>query len=91
MSMLVRVKSCCGFSVSGIEALESISFFLLCPALEPSQIVSFFEPVFEKAKELEKAYERFTDQTKVPFITVSPLSLSLPLLLSLSTLSSPFC
>ena len=40
-------------------------------ALEPAQIVDFFEPIFEKAAELEKTYEHFSDQTKMPFITVS--------------------
>ena len=42
-------------------------------ALEPTQIVDFFQPVFEKAKELEKVYEKLSDQAKVPFITVSLL------------------
>ena len=45
-------------------------FVCLYLALEPSQIVDFFLPVFEKATELERAYKRFNDQTKVPFITV---------------------
>lgn len=62
--------------VSGVCGLrgEGIKFQLL--ALKPSQIVDFFEPIFDKAEELEKAYERFSDQTKVPFITVSPCSSS---------------
>ena len=40
-------------------------------ALQPSDITAFFEPIFQQAKELRKAYSRFSSQTKVPFITVS--------------------
>ena len=42
-------------------------------ALQPSDITSFFEPIFEQAKDLRKAYSRFSTQTRVPFITVSNL------------------
>ena len=40
-------------------------------ALQASDITAFFEPIFEQAKELRKAYSRFSSQTKMPFITVS--------------------
>jgi len=41
-------------------------------ALEPSAIMEFFQPIFEQAKSLQRAYQRFTKTVKVPFITVSP-------------------
>lgn len=44
---------------------------LFATALQPSDITNFFEPIFEQAKELRKAYSRFSAQTKIPFITVS--------------------
>ena len=40
-------------------------------ALQPSDITAFFEPIFEQAKDLRRAYSRFSTLTKMPFITVS--------------------
>lgn len=53
--------------------LHFISFI----ALHPSDITAFFEPIFEQAKELRKAYSRFSSQMKVPFITVSDMLLTM--------------
>lgn len=64
MSMLVGFTFMCNV----------LYFYLHCflpVALHPSDITAFFEPIFEQAKELRKAYSRFSAQTKVPFITVS--------------------
>ena len=44
------------------------------PALQPANIMEFFEPVFQQAQELQKAYSRYSGKTKIPFVMVHTCS-----------------
>ena len=58
-----------------MDVFENVSLqivvIVLLAALQPSDITAFFEPIFEQAKDLRRAYSRFSTLTKMPFITVS--------------------
>ena len=59
-----------------ITVIICVMFEYSFSALQPSDVTTFFEPIFQQAKELRKAYSRFSSLTKVPFITVSYWSLN---------------
>ena len=56
--------------VSWVHVLLLLMFSISLTALLPEQIISFFEPIFNSAKELDRAYKKFSSQIKAPFITV---------------------
>jgi len=59
-------------TIPSVLAVFTVVVSNLSPtALLPEQIISFFEPIFNSAKELDRAYKKFSSQIKAPFITVS--------------------
>ena len=49
----------------------NVKFFnYLSLALQPEDVLNFFEPVFHQAQELMAAYEGQQEYLKVPFVTV---------------------
>ena len=52
-------------------------FYLSFVALQPEDVVKFFEPVFNQAKDLSVAYEG-QEHTRVPFVTVCSIQTHCP-------------
>ena len=60
--------------ISNPHLLCIIGCCFLFPALQPANIMEFFEPVFQQAQELQKAYSGYSGKTKIPFVMVHTYS-----------------
>lgn len=74
------------FKLSSVNINLTPILSFIHTALSPSQIIKFFEPIFEQAEELNKPYDRFKDLRKIPFITVR-----IPCCIKMISVTVKFC